>query len=65
MQNGDAIAETLLEASGENRRERDLRHQQQGLLPAPDDVSHHLDVHLRLSASGDAFQEKRSEGAEF
>ena len=64
MKDGNALAETLFQPRGEDRRERNLRHQQQRLLPAPDRLPHQLDVDLGFSASGDAFEQEGSEGAE-
>jgi hypothetical protein len=64
VQDGDAVAEALLEARREHRRERDLRHEQDGLLSPLHDASHQLDVHLGLAAAGHPFQEERGEGAE-
>src|SRR5205085_486820 len=64
VQDGDALAEALLEPRGEHRRERDLRHEQQRLLSPPHRLTHHLDVHLGLAAAGDALEEKRRERAE-
>ena len=64
MQDGDALAEALFQPRGEDRRERDLGHEQQRLLSSPHRLAHQLDVDLGLAAAGDAFEQKRRERAE-
>ena len=54
-----AHAEALGEAVEELRGERDLRHQDQRLAPAPDGLGHRLEIDLGLAGAGDAVDQRR------
>src|SRR5947209_5314805 len=64
MQNRDSLAESFFQSRCENRRERDLRHEQERLLSAPHDFAHHFDVDLRFAAAGHSFENEWRERAE-
>src|ERR1051326_5922721 len=63
-QDGDAVAEALLEPRREDGRERDLRDEEQRLPAVSHDFPHDLDIDLGLAAAGHAFEEERLERAE-
>ena len=56
-------AEALGEAVEELRGERDLRHQDQHLPAAPDDLGHRLEIDLGLARAGDAVDQRHREAA--
>ena len=56
-------AEALGEAVEELRGERDLRHQDQDLLVAPDRLGHRLEIHFGLARAGDAIDQRHREAA--
>ena len=56
-------AETLGEAIEELSGQRDLRHQDQRLLSAPDDFRNRLEIDFRLARTGDAVEQRDMEAA--
>ena len=56
-------AEALGEAVEELRGERDLRHQDQHLLVAPDRLGHRLEIDFGLARAGDAIDQRHREAA--
>ena len=59
-----ALGKRVAEARLELRREADLRHQHQRLLPALEHPRDQAQVDLGLAAAGDAVQQERLEAAE-
>ena len=60
---GGADAEPRREAIEELRGQRDLRHQDQHLLAAPDRLGHRLEIDLGLARAGDAVDQGHGEAA--
>ena len=60
---GRTHAEALGEAIEELRGERDLRHQDQHLLVAPDRLGHRLEIDLGLARAGNAIDQRHREAA--
>ena len=61
VQDGDLVAEDLVQIGGHRRRQPDLRHQQNRRAPLGQHRLHGRQIHRRLARSGDAVQQHGQE----
>src|SRR5260370_16642675 len=64
VEDRDALAEAFLQSGSEDRRQRDLRNEEQCLLPAAHRLPHDFYIDFGFSAAGNSFEKKRRERSE-